>query len=96
VAGSTHEILGLCSLLVRVVGYKVDKHLNLRLGEETKGRQVEYHRMERVRGDKKIFAYVNYGPHRVGPCGTRIDYVLMHAGFMGPRKPISFWNCLVE
>jgi hypothetical protein len=37
VAGSTHEILGLCTLLVRVVGYKVAKHLNLRLGEETKG-----------------------------------------------------------
>jgi hypothetical protein len=41
--------------LVRVVGYKVDKNLNLRLGEETKGRQVEYHRMGRVRVDKKIF-----------------------------------------
>jgi hypothetical protein len=27
----------LCSLLVRVVGYKVDENLNLRLGEETKG-----------------------------------------------------------
>jgi hypothetical protein len=38
VAGSTHEISRLCSLLDRVVGYKVDKHLNLRLGEETKGR----------------------------------------------------------
>jgi hypothetical protein len=37
VAGSTHEILGLCSTLVRVVSYKVTKHLNLRLGEETKG-----------------------------------------------------------
>jgi hypothetical protein len=55
VAGSIHEILGLCSLLVRVVGYKVDKHLNLRLGEESKGRQVEYHQMGRVRVDKKIF-----------------------------------------
>jgi hypothetical protein len=55
VAGSIHEISGLCSLLVRVVGYKVDKHLNLRLGEETKGRQVEYHQMGRVRVDKKIF-----------------------------------------
>jgi hypothetical protein len=41
VAGSTREISGLCSLLDRVVGYKVDKHLNLRLGEETKGWQVE-------------------------------------------------------
>jgi hypothetical protein len=27
--------------LVRVVGYKVAKHLNLRLGKETKGLQVE-------------------------------------------------------
>jgi hypothetical protein len=41
--------------LVRVVGYKVDKNLNLRLGEETKSRQVEYHQMGRVRVDKKIF-----------------------------------------
>jgi hypothetical protein len=41
VTGSTREISGLCSLLVRVVGYKVDENLNLRLGEETKGRQVE-------------------------------------------------------
>jgi hypothetical protein len=32
VAGSTREILGLCSLLVRVVGYKVDENLNLRPG----------------------------------------------------------------
>jgi hypothetical protein len=55
VASSTREISGLCSLLVRVVGYKVDKHLNLRLSEETKGQQVEYHRMGRVRVDKKIF-----------------------------------------
>jgi hypothetical protein len=28
VAGSTHRISGLCSLLVRVVGYKVDENLN--------------------------------------------------------------------
>jgi hypothetical protein len=41
VAGFTHENSRLCSLLVRVVGYKVDENLNLRLGEETKGRQVE-------------------------------------------------------
>jgi hypothetical protein len=41
--------------LVRVVDYKVDKYLNLRLGEETKGLQVEYHRMRRIRVDKKIF-----------------------------------------
>jgi hypothetical protein len=48
VTGSTREILGLCSLLVRVVGYKIVKHLNLRLGKETKDQQVEYHRKERV------------------------------------------------
>jgi hypothetical protein len=41
--------------LVRVVGYKVDKHLNLSLDEETKGLQVEYHHTRRVRVDKKIF-----------------------------------------
>jgi hypothetical protein len=42
-------------LLVRVVGYNVDENLNMRLGEETKGLQEEYHRMGRVRVDKKIF-----------------------------------------
>jgi hypothetical protein len=41
VAGSTHEISELCSLLVRVVGYKVDENNNMRLGVETNGRQVE-------------------------------------------------------
>jgi hypothetical protein len=35
VPGSTHEIPGLCSLLVRVIGNKVYKNLNLRLDEET-------------------------------------------------------------
>jgi hypothetical protein len=38
VAGSTHEILGLCSLLIRVVGYNVDENLNLRSGEATRGK----------------------------------------------------------
>jgi hypothetical protein len=38
-----------------MVGFKVDENLNMRLGEETKGRQVEYHRMGRVRVGKKIF-----------------------------------------
>jgi hypothetical protein len=55
VAGSTHKISGLCSLLVGVVGYKVDKNLKLGLGEETKGLQVEYHRMGRVRVDQNVF-----------------------------------------
>jgi hypothetical protein len=34
---------------------KLISDLNLRLGEETMGQQVEYHRMGRVRVDKKIF-----------------------------------------
>jgi hypothetical protein len=38
-----------------VLCWKVDELLNLRLGEETKGQQVVYHRMGRVRVDKKIF-----------------------------------------
>jgi hypothetical protein len=46
VAGPTSEISGLCSLLARVVGYKVDENLNMRLGEETKGWQVENTRWE--------------------------------------------------
>jgi hypothetical protein len=27
---------------------------------------------------------------------SKLDYVLLHAGFMGSRKPSSFYNCLVE
>jgi hypothetical protein len=46
VAGPTREISGLCSLLIRVVGYKFDENLNLRLGEESKSRQVENTRWE--------------------------------------------------
>jgi hypothetical protein len=41
--------------LVRVVDYKVDKYLNLRLGEETKGLQVGITRWEGPGEDKKIF-----------------------------------------
>jgi hypothetical protein len=41
VAGSTRKISGLCSLLDRVAGYKVHRILNFRLGEESKGWQVE-------------------------------------------------------
>jgi hypothetical protein len=62
VAASTHEISGLYSLLVRVVGYKVDKLLNLRLGKKTKGHHVEYHQMGRVRVDKKIFGAPRWYP----------------------------------
>jgi hypothetical protein len=35
--------------------FKVDENLNMRLGEETKGHQVEYHRMGKVRVGKMIF-----------------------------------------
>jgi hypothetical protein len=41
--------------LVRMVGFKVDENLNMRLGKETKDCQVEYHLMRRVRVNKKIF-----------------------------------------
>jgi hypothetical protein len=34
---------------------KLISDLNLRLGEETLGRQVEYHQMGRMRVDKRIF-----------------------------------------
>jgi hypothetical protein len=34
---------------------KLISDLNLRVGEEIVGRQVEYYRMGRVRVDKKIF-----------------------------------------
>jgi hypothetical protein len=46
VAGSTHDILRMRSLLVRVVGYKLAKDLNVRLGEESTGQQVENTRWE--------------------------------------------------
>jgi hypothetical protein len=62
--------------LVRVVGYKVDKNINLRLGEETKGLQVEYYQMGRMRVDKKISGAPGCSPRLgrlrttcVGPCG---------------------------
>jgi hypothetical protein len=35
--------------------WKTRSYLNLRLDEETKGLQVEYHQMGRVRVDKKVF-----------------------------------------
>jgi hypothetical protein len=38
VAGSTCEISGLCSLLVRVVGYKIDENLNPRPGGAIRGK----------------------------------------------------------
>jgi hypothetical protein len=41
-----------------MIGFFVEKligYFNLRLCEETMGRQVEYHRMGRVQVDKKIF-----------------------------------------
>jgi hypothetical protein len=42
-------------LLLLVYDEKLISDLYLRLGEETMGWQVEYHRMERVRVAKKIF-----------------------------------------
>jgi hypothetical protein len=44
--------------LVRVVGYKVDKYLNLRLGEEINGLQVGNHQMGMLgRGQEDIRGY---------------------------------------
>jgi hypothetical protein len=54
VAGSSHEIHDFDPYCLEWIGYKVAKYLNLSLSEETKGLQVEYHRMGRVRVDKKI------------------------------------------
>jgi hypothetical protein len=58
---------------LRTVGYKVDKNLNLRVGEETKGLQVKYHRTGRVRVDKKIFDALWWWP---SPRSIK-DYVIL-------------------
>jgi hypothetical protein len=55
VTGSTRKIRALFPSWFRVVGQRIDKYLNMRLGEETKGLQVEYHWMGKLRVDKKIF-----------------------------------------
>jgi hypothetical protein len=41
---------------------KLISDLNLRVGKETMGQQVEYHRMARVRVDKKIFGALRWYP----------------------------------
>jgi hypothetical protein len=47
VTGSTCKILGLCSFLVRVVGYKVDGKLNPRPGRATRGKwRIPYDNVE--------------------------------------------------
>jgi hypothetical protein len=89
VAGSTSEILGLCSLLVRVVGYKVDENLNPRLSAATRGKW----RILDGKGESGLMSgsELQGGSPRlcrlrttsVGPCGTRFDFVLMHEEFMG-------------
>jgi hypothetical protein len=43
VAGSTHEIQDFDQYWLEGICYIVAKNLNLRLGEKTKGLQVEYH-----------------------------------------------------
>jgi hypothetical protein len=55
VTGSTHEISGPRSFWLEWLVLKWISDLNMRLGEETMGRQVEYHQMGRMRVDKKIF-----------------------------------------
>jgi hypothetical protein len=44
---------------------KLISDLNLRLGEETMGQQVEYHRMRRVKVDKKIFRAPRWLPSSI-------------------------------
>jgi hypothetical protein len=102
VVGSTRKISGLCSLLVRVVGYKVDENLNSRPGGANRGKW----RILDGKGESDLI--LDSEPRggslhlcrlmtaSVGPCGTSFDYVLMHAQFMGSRKPSSFCNYLVE
>jgi hypothetical protein len=102
VASSTCEILGLCSLLVRVVGYKVDEKLNPRLGGAIRGKW----RILDGKGENCLMSdsELQGGSPRLcrlrtaltRPCGTSFDYVLMHAVFMGSHKPSSFCNYLVE
>jgi hypothetical protein len=102
VAGFTHDISGMCSLLVRVVGYKVDENLNLSLGGAIREkRRILDGKDERgLMSDSELQGGSPCQCHlrtaSVGPCGTSFDYVLTHAGFMGSRKPSSFCNCLVE
>jgi hypothetical protein len=89
VAGSTREISGPASLLVRVVGYKVDENLNPRPG----GAIREKWRILDGKGESGLMSYSELqggSPHlcrlstaSVGPCGTSFDYVLTHARFMG-------------
>jgi hypothetical protein len=89
VAGSTHEISGLCSLLVRVVGYKVDENLNLRPGRATKGkwRILDGKGESGMMSDSELQGssprLCQLRTTLIRPCGTSFDYVLMHVGFMG-------------
>jgi hypothetical protein len=55
VVGSTREILGREPFWLEWLVLKLISELNLRLGKETMGRQVEYHGMGSIRVDKKIF-----------------------------------------
>jgi hypothetical protein len=54
---------------------KLISDLNLRLGEETMGQQVEYHRMGRVSVDKKIFEVPRWLP---SPWSIKDRIVLDH------------------
>jgi hypothetical protein len=89
VAGCTHEILGLCSLLVRVVGYKVDKNLNPGPSGATRGkcRILDGKGDSGLMSDSELHSGIpclcRLRTTLVGPYGTSFDYVLMHARFMG-------------
>jgi hypothetical protein len=89
VAGSTCEISRLCSLLVRVIGYKVVENLNLRpAGAIRRNVRILDEKDEsglmsdsELQGGSPCLCRLK--TTLVGPCGTSFDYVLTHVGFMG-------------
>jgi hypothetical protein len=89
VADSTHKISGMCSLLVRVVGYKIDENLNLRSvwAIRGKGRILGGKDESGLMSDSELqggsACLCRLRTALVGPCGTSFDYVLTHARFMG-------------
>jgi hypothetical protein len=52
--------------------------------------KVESGLMSDLESSVVALTYVDQGPHRIGPCGTIIDYVVTHMRFMGSHKLNSF------
>jgi hypothetical protein len=103
VTASTREISGLCSLLVRVVGYKVDKLLNLRLARKLRAIMWSITRWEGWEWIRRYSGPLGGIPRlcrlRTASCWALWNKhwtVLTHAEFMVSRKPNSFCNWLVK